>query len=198
MEFIGFDIETTGTLSHTDRIVEIAGVKFKNGRPAEIFSELVGIDIEMPEEASRVNGITDKMLEGKPPIQEVLPRFSEFCRDIILVAHNAIFDFQFLNHVIQEKNLMAPEGMVLDTYNLARKTFPGLTNYKLATLCSYLKIDSKKFHRAEADSISCGYLFQNILEKLPYQKDLKQIIKFSGKTPLKFPKNFSVGQLSLF
>ena len=197
MEFIGFDLETTGILSHVDQIVEIAAVRFKDGKPTESFQQLVSIDIAMPKEASAINGITDEMLKGQPSIEETLPKFAHFCRDTIMVAHNAVFDFQFLAHVIQEKRLPSPQGIVLDTYNLSRKIFPGLSNYKLVTLCDYLKINSKEFHRAKADSISCGYLFANILTKLPSQ-DLKQIIKFSGKAPLKFPKNFFEGQMSLF
>ena len=197
MEFIGFDIETTGTLSHIDHVVELAGVRFKEGKPVESFAQLIGIDISMPKEASAINGITDEMLEGQPPLKEVLPLFSKFCKDTVMVAHNAVFDFQFLVRAVQELRLPAPQGLVLDTYNLSRKVFPGLTNYKLATLCDYLKINSDKFHRAEADSISCGYLFQNILQKLPVQS-LNQLVKFSGKAPLRFPKNFNEGQLSLF
>ena len=197
MEFIGFDLETTGVLSHIDQIVEIAGVRFKDGKPVETFQQLVSIDISMPKEASAINGITDEMLKGQPSVEEVIPKFVQFCRDTVMVAHNAVFDFQFLSHAIQEKKLPSPQGMVLDTYNLSRRIFPGLSNYKLVTLCDYLKINSKQFHRAEADSISCGYLFANILKKLPSQ-DLKQVIKFSGKAPLKFPKNFFEGQMSLF
>ena len=81
-------------------------------------------------------------------------------------------------------------GLVLDTYNLARKTFPGQVNYKLATLCSYLKIKSETFHRAQADALACGRLFQSILKKLPFET-LEEIINFSGKKTSKISRNLS-------
>ena len=125
------------------------------------------------------------------------PNLLIFAGNTLLVAHNAVFDFQFLSRAVSECRSPAPGGRVLDTYNLARKVFPGQVNYKLATLCSYLKINSGKFHRAGADALACGRLFQCILKKLPFDT-LEEIINFSGKKPLKFPEVFEDGQLSFF
>lgn len=197
MEFIGFDIETTGTLSHVDHIVEIAGVRFQEGQVTDTYQSLVSINGPMPKEAAAINGITDEMLKGQPPIDEVLPEFADFCGNTLMVAHNAVFDFQFISRAVLECRSLAPGGLVLDTYNLSRKIFPGQVNYKLATLCSYLKINSGKFHRAGADALACGRLFQCILKKLPFDT-LEEIINFSGKKPLKFPEVFQEGQLSFF
>lgn len=198
MNFISFDLETTGTLSHADHIVEVAAVKFENFKPVDSYQSLIQIQVPMPEQATAVNGITDEMLKGQPPLKEVLPQFVEFCGDSLLLAHNAIFDFQFLVRAIRESHGQAPKGFVLDTCHLSRKTFPGLPNYKLTTLCKHLKISSQKFHRAKEDAMSCGQLFVKILEELPFSHDLKEVIKFSGKAPLKFPKFFTEGQMSLF
>ena len=197
MDFISFDIETTGTLSHVDLIVEISAVKFIKGKPQDVFQSLVSIDKPMPIEASRVNGITDDMLKGQPSIEEVLPKFAFFCKADLLVAHNAIFDFQFLAKAIQEHQSPSPQGLILDTYSLARKVFPQALNYKLATLCEHLKIKTGSFHRAEADATACGELFKCILQKLE-GRDLKQIIQFSGRKALKFPQKILDKQLSFF
>ncbi len=198
MEFISFDLETTGILSHDDHIVEIAAIRFKNGEVLDSYHRLVSIDSPIPEQAIAIHGITDEMLEGQASIDKILPEFAEFCGDKLMIAHNAIFDFQFLVRAIQECQQPSPKGFVLDTCNLSRKTFPGLVNYKLSTLCKYLKIAFKESHRAEADAMSCGNLFVKILEKLPFSDDLEEIIKFSGKAPLKFPRSFMEGQLPLF
>ena len=201
-DFVSFDLETTGTLSYADHIVEVAAVRFENGRPKEVFQKLAGIDIPMPEQATAVNGITDEMLAGKPPIKEILPEFAGFCGKSLLVAHNAPFDFQFLLRAIQEFHQPAPQGLVLDTCQLARRAFPGLVNYKLATLCGYLKIASSEFHRAEADAASCGQLFAKILEKTSCAEcspeDIKKLIQISGRPALQFPQIYREGQLSLF
>ncbi len=198
MEFVSFDLETTGILSQVDHIIEIAAVKFKNDEVVESYQRLISIDIPIPEQAVAIHGITDEMLKGQKSIDEILPEFAEFCGDKLMIAHNAIFDFQFLSRAVQEYQQPSPKGLVLDTCNLSRKAFPGLVNYKLSTLCEYLKISFKELHRAEADAMSCGYLFVKILEALPFSEDVKQVIKFSGKAPLKFPRSFMEGQLPLF
>ena len=198
-DFISFDLETTGTLSHMDHIIEIGAVRFKEGQVDDTFQQLVSIDIPIPEQASKVNGITDDMLKGHPPIQEVLPKFADFCDSELMVAHNAPFDFQFLLRVIEEHQSSAPKGLVLDTCQLARKTFPGLANYKLATLCDYLKISANGFHRAESDALNCGHLFLHILEKNSFvTTDVKPFAQLAGRAPLKFPDNYLEGQMAFF
>lgn len=199
MEFISFDLETTGTLSHLDLIVEIGAVRFKEGQVVENYQQLVSIDRPIPEQASAVNGITDDMLKDQPSIEEVLPSFAEFCGDHLLVAHNAPFDFQFLLRSIEETSSPAPRGLVLDTCQLARKSFPGLANYKLSTLCSYLNIASDGFHRAKADAMCCGHLFIEILKKQSLEaRDIQELVKIAGRAPLKFPDFRVEGQMDFF
>lgn len=199
MEFISFDIETTGILSHLDRIVEIGAVRFVNGEVKDKYQQLVSIGQPIPQEATAINGITDKMLEQQPPIEEVLPAFSDFCGSSLMVAHNAPFDFQFLLRAIEESRSPAPRGIVLDTCQLARRSFPGLANYKLSTLCDYLKIPANDFHRAESDACYCGHLFVHILKKNSFSvNDVQEIIKFSGRQALKFPYSQWEGQMEFF
>lgn len=198
-DFVSFDLETTGTLSHLDDIVEIGAVRFRDGVMEDSFSQLVAIEGSIPEAASRVNGITDEMLKGQPPIQSVISEFTKFCGADVLVAHNAPFDFQFLLRVVQECHAPAPQGLILDTCQLARKSFPGMANYKLSTLCEYLKISSNNFHRAESDALFCGKLFVHILEKNSCStKDIMPLIKLSGRAALKFPDNYLEGQMNFF
>lgn len=199
MNFVSFDLETTGTLSHLDHIVEIGAVRFVEGQAEDTYQQLISIGQPIPEQASAVNGITDEMLKGQPPIEEVLPAFSEFCADSLMVAHNAPFDFQFLLRAVEEHRSPAPRGLILDTCQLARKSFSGLVNYKLSTLCNHLKIPASDFHRAEADALHCGQLFVHILKKNSFSlSDLKKIIKFSGRSALRFPDFQLEGQLNFF
>ena len=198
-DFVSFDLETTGTLSHLDHIIEIGAVRFKDGKVEDSYQQLISIDISIPEQASKINGITDDMLKDQPSIQEALPEFVDFCNSNLMVAHNAPFDFQFLLRAIEEHQSVAPRGLVLDTCQLARKTFPGLANYKLSTLCNYLKIDSSNFHRAESDALSCGHLFLHILKQNSFStNEIKALIQLSGRAPLKFPDNYLEGQMAFF
>lgn len=191
MRFIAFDLETTGTLPGVDQIVEIGAVLFdETGEPLTVFNTLIDPGIPMPEGASRVNGITDDMLVGKPNIAEVLDAFAEFCGDEIIVAHNAPFDAQFLSSDIKKYESTAPGGVILDTCNMARKVYPGLANYKLGTLVQHLQIPAKGFHRAEEDASYCGILFAKMVARLSQhgEPSIATLIGLTGKPELRFPK----------
>jgi DNA polymerase III subunit epsilon len=192
MRFIAFDLETTGTLPGVDQICEIGAVAYdENGTPETIFATLINPGIPMPEGASRVNGITDDMLVGKPLITDVLDAFAEFCGDTTLVAHNAAFDTQFLTADIKKHETTAPRGIVLDTLPLARKVYPGLANYKLGTLIQHLQIPATNFHRAEEDAAYCGQLFHKMITRLSpngVPPTLTTLISYTGKSELRFPQ----------
>ncbi len=199
MNFVALDVETTGTLSYVDHIVELAAVRFSDGKEEDSFSTLINPGVPIPEEASRVNGITDEMLKGKPVIGDVLADFSGFCAHYPLVAHNAIFDFQFISSALEKCYCVAPTGPLFDTYALSKKVFPGLSNYKLSTLVEYLKIPVSQFHRAKQDAWACGQVFDCILKKIKTSEylDLKKLSQLTGKKELRFPV-LKARQLSLF
>jgi DNA polymerase-3 subunit epsilon len=98
--FVVFDLETTGLDPKKDKIVEIGAVKFDQSGIISRFSALINPGIPMPFAASKVNHITDKMLEGKPSIKDALPDFIRLIDDAILVAHNSQFDSSFINEAL--------------------------------------------------------------------------------------------------
>jgi DNA polymerase III subunit epsilon len=189
MRFISFDLETTGFIAGVDRIIELGAVRYVNGVVDSVYATLVDPQIDIPEGASRVNGISNEMVKGKPTIDALLPSFAEFCGDDILVAHNAPFDYQFLNADVIKHEVRAPRGTVLDTCVMARKLIPGLPNYKLGTLVQHLNIPAGEFHRAEEDANYCGQLFIKMIEKMSgglILPPLENLISLSGKSELKF------------
>lgn len=191
MEFIAFDLETTGTLAGVDRIVEIGAVRFVGNKVGAVFSTLVDPKVPIPEEASRVNGITNDMVEGKPTIDRLLEPFAEFCEDLVIVAHNALFDAQFLTADVKKYESPAPKGTIIDTLSMSRKVFPGLPNYRLGTLVQHLDIPSGTFHRAEEDASYCGHLFIKMVEKISGFAEMppvENLIALTGKPELRFPQ----------
>ena len=158
--------------------------------PEATFSTLVDPKRHIPEDASRVNGITDDMVVGKPLIQDLLGPFAEFCGDDPLVAHNAPFDAQFLVADIKKYEVPAPKGIVLDTLPISRKVFPGLANYKLGTLIQHLNIPAGQFHRAEEDASYCGNLFLHILNKVSSggEVPIENLVALTGKPEFTFPQ----------
>ncbi|MCF7848523.1 MAG: 3'-5' exonuclease [Kiritimatiellales bacterium] len=191
MNFVAFDLETTGTNPLGDRIVEIGAVRFVDGIPADTFGILVNPGIPIPPEASAVNGISDDMVRNQPPVEDVLGTFSDFCGALPLVAHNAPFDFKFMLQAVKTHKARAPKGVVLDTLSMAREVFPGMFNYKLGTLVRHFGFPGGNFHRAEEDSAYCGMLFQHIfqtLEKRPDPVVIEDLIRMTGKTEMRFPQ----------
>ncbi len=190
MRFIAFDLETTGTVSSVDRIVEVGAVRFVDGLPDAIFSTLVDPQIPIPPGASRINQIYDSMVQGKPTIETLLESLTEFCGDDVLVAHNAPFDVQFLISDYKKYELPTPRGVVLDTLPMSRKVFPGLANYKLGTLVQHLKIQATEFHRAEEDASHAGQLFLEILKQTTVNAeppDISNLVLLTGKPAYYFP-----------
>lgn len=190
MEFIAFDLETTGTVPGVDRIVEIGAVRFQNGEPVSMFSTLVDPQIPIPPGASAVNGISDDMVRGKPLIDTLLESFVDFCAAAPMVAHNANFDAQFLIADFKRHENPTPRGVILDTLPIARKVFPGLPNYRLSTLIQHLKIPAGQFHRAEDDATACGRLFLEMYKRISVNGQppaVDNLVALTGKPASYFP-----------
>ncbi len=202
MDFIAFDLETTGVDPSKDHIIEIGAVKFSDSQVVDGYGQLINPGCPIPAEAKAVNGITDDMVLDKPIIEDVLPEFATFCEDLPLVAHNASFDYKFLLRDINKFRSLSPRGCVLDTLALSRRVFPGMANYKLWTLVRHFDFPSGAFHRAEEDSSYCGLLFAKIVETLIKRKEpysLDDLQKLIGKPPMTFPVfGMESDQLDLF
>ncbi|MBU0677589.1 MAG: 3'-5' exonuclease [Verrucomicrobia bacterium] len=191
MNFIAFDLETTGIAPEADRIVELGAVRFVDGEPQGTFTTLVNPECPIPFDASRVSGITDDMVRGQPKITEVLPKFADFCGDLDLVAHNAKFDYRFVLAAVKRHKTRAPEGVVLDTFALGKKIYPGMSNYRLGTLVDHFKIPSGTFHRAEEDAGYCGLVFIKIIEALKASNhacDVPDLIELMEMPEMRFPQ----------
>ena len=192
MDFIAFDLETTGLSSGINQITEVGAIKYKNGKPDSLFCTLVNPQQSIPPEASKVTGITDDMVRDKPSIDKLLDPFTQFCAGLPLFAYNASFDFQFLAADIKKHKSSAPKGPVVDILALCRSTFKGLPNYKLGTMADHLKIkDEGSFHRAGADAYYCAevllHVFRkhfNSLEEISVEK----VLKISGRNPVFLPQ----------
>ncbi len=185
--FVAFDIETTGLIAGVDRIAELAAVAFRGETVLEELARLVDPGISMPPAAGQVNGITDDMLRGAPPVREVLPDFLSFLSQGTPVAHNAQFDVAFLRADIESLGLSPPGGPVLDTRGLARRAFPGRFSYSLERLARDLGLETRGAHRALADAQACRRLFQSCVEVLGKGEELpvEELARLSGR-PLDF------------
>ncbi len=130
------------------------------------------------------------MVQDKPTIDQMLGRFTNYCGDMPLVAHNARFDFKFMLKAYKEHQMPAPTGVTLDSFTLAKTVVRGLPNYRLETLIRFYKIPSTTFHRAVEDAEYCGKVFQRILDALRVggtNINPKSLASLTGMKPLEFP-----------
>ena len=119
----------------------------------------------MPEEAGKVNGITDAMLKDKPLIAAVFPDFFDFIGTGVLVAHNAPFDINYVNAELKRSGKPPLSNKVVDTRIFAKEVFPGLSSYALQDLAVQFGITALEAHRAEDDARVCMELFEKILSR---------------------------------
>lgn len=138
-----FDTETTGLEPHLGhRVIEIAALELINDLPTgRHFHALINPGRDIPEEATRVHGFTAAHLRDKPDFGSVASDLAAFLGEGNLVAHNAPFDFAFLDAEFTRSGLarLDPARMV-DTLALAKTRFPGLPN-SLDALCRRFGID---------------------------------------------------------
>ena len=138
-----FDTETTGLDPMAgDRVIEVAALELVNDLPTgRHFHALVHPQRDIPEGATRVHGLTIDKLEGKPLFGEIADGLLEFLGDGKLVAHNAPFDFGFLNAEFSRVGHPPLDAArMVDTLVLAKARFPGMPN-SLDALCRRFGID---------------------------------------------------------
>ncbi|WP_406696063.1 exonuclease domain-containing protein [Singulisphaera sp. Ch08] len=156
-QYVAFDLETTGLVAETDRVVEIGAVRFDaSGHELGRFECLVHPERPMSPAAQAIHGISDADLVGALPARDVLPQFLEYLGDprtTLLLAHNAAFDAGFLGRELALIGRDASEYAVVDTLALARRMIPEARDHRLDTLARLFSLDPDGPHRALADSL---------------------------------------------
>ena len=143
MREIIFDTETTGIFpGDGHRIVEIGAVemigKVVTGKS---FHTYIDPCRQMPKDAQAVHGLSTAFLTGQPVFEMIIDEFLTFIGDDPLVAHNAVFDMEFLNWELKRANMpLIPHTRAIDTLEIARKKHPGGKN-TLDGLCSRYNVD---------------------------------------------------------
>ena len=164
-DFISFDLETTGLNPDKDKITEIAACRFINGEFTEEFTTLINPGIPIPKNITALTGITNKMVEDAPSINDALPDFMKFIGSTPLVAQNINFDYNFINKNLQGSNSQFSEIPLYDTLSLARGFIYFYNSFSLGSLCDYYGIKIENAHRASADALCTGKLFVYLLQE---------------------------------
>lgn len=161
--FVIFDLETTGTAYNRDKIIEIGAVKMTGGKMTETFSCLIDPEMHIPEDATKVNNITDDMVSGSHTIKEVLPDFFKFCDGAIMVSYVIDFDFNFISFVGKQLGY-AFTHKTFDAFVLAKEKMKGVRNYKLTTIAKELGVVLDNAHRAVFDAVAAAEVMRKLLK----------------------------------
>lgn len=148
------DFETTGLSPDMgDRVTEVAALRIVGGRVVERYVSLINCNARIPSFITGLTGITQAMVDGAPPVAQVVPRLLEFIGGDALSAHNASFDEKFLHAESARLGLTPAHQGLVCSLKLSRRIFPGLASYKLGLLSGQLGIAFKSAaHRAESDA----------------------------------------------
>ena len=166
MREIVFDTETTGLNPMSgDRMVEIGCVEmFNRVETGRHFHAYFNPERDMPFEAQEVHGLSNLFLSDKPRFAETVEELLTFIEDSPLVAHNAGFDFGFLNFELQRcgRPAVSMQRMV-DTLTLARSKHPG-AKHSLDALCVRFGID--RSHRVKHGALLDAQLLAQVYVEL--------------------------------
>ena len=166
-DYVVFDLETTGLSPNSDRIVEIAGVRVRDGNITEEFTSLVDPQCEIPESAIVVHGITNEAINNAPKLDKALREFEEFLDDDVLVGQNIVrFDMRFMWRDYPEIFGKTLANDYLDTLRIARRLLPNLKNHGTSSLCDYYGIDQTGAHRALFDCRMTQKIYENLGKQL--------------------------------
>lgn len=174
---IVLDTETTGLDYTREKMVEFAAVRLENGKIKDDFQTLINPHQHIRKSSMAIHGITPEMVEDAPSEEEVMPKILEFIGDYPIVAHNAIFDYMFLNEAslrVCGKELTNPR---VDTQQMFKEVYPELESHGLEALTQKFNVDLSNHHRAMADTMGLALAYPQ-LKKLYLQKydwEVKQL-----------------------
>lgn len=161
MNYVVFDIETTGLNPKYEKIIELGAARVQNGEVTDTFSTFVNPGKSLPERIVELTGIYDTDVINAPYIEEVLDSFIDFVAEDILLGHNLIFDYSFVKKaaVNQKKNF---DRNGIDTLKIARRFLTDLESRRLSSLCAYYNIYLEA-HRALNDALATHELYQRLV-----------------------------------
>jgi DNA polymerase-3 subunit epsilon len=166
MREIVFDTETTGlSPERGDRLVEIGCVELVNKvETGRHFHCYFNPERSMPAEAQAVHGLSEAFLADKPRFADKVAELIDFIADSPLVAHNAAFDFGFLNWELESTGQPAVcMTRMIDTLAIARTRHPG-AKHSLDALCTRYGID--RSHRVKHGALLDAQLLAQLYVEL--------------------------------
>ena len=198
---IVLDTETTGLDYTRERMVEFAAVRLENGKIKQEFQTLINPQQHIRKSSMAIHGITQEMVEEAPTEEEVLPKILEFIGDYPIVAHNAIFDFSFLNEA--KKRVMGEElkNPRIDTQVMFKEIAPDLESHGLEALTNRFNVELNNHHRAMADTMGLALAYPKLkklyLQRLDWQRKQLENVDYLFDRYLRIQQSIATMQAEL-
>ncbi|MDY4035268.1 MAG: PolC-type DNA polymerase III, partial [Streptococcus dysgalactiae] len=177
--YVVFDVETTGLSAMNNDLIQIAASKMFKGNIVEQFDEFIDPGHPLSAFTTELTGITDKHLQGAKPLVTVLKAFQDFCKDSILVAHNASFDVGFMNANYERHDLPKITQPVIDTLEFARNLYPEYKRHGLGPLTKRFQVSLDHHHMANYDAEATGRLLFIFLKDAREKHGIKNLLQLN-------------------
>ena len=166
---IVLDTETTGLDYTREKMVEFAAVRLENGKIKDEYQTLINPEQHIRKSSIAIHGITPEMVEDAPTEAEVMPKILEFIGNYPIVAHNAIFDYSFLNEASIRTTGNELKNERIDSQQMFKEIYPDLESHGLEALTNKFNVELNNHHRAMADTMGLALAYPK-LKKLYLQK----------------------------
>lgn len=174
--FIFLDTETTGDAPYRDKIIELSAIKVRGDEILGSFDHLIDPQIQIPEISTEITGITQDMVRGKPKFRDIADDFLAFLGSDIVVAHNADFDRQFVNHELMMAGKPTINNGQICTWKLSKRILPKQEKYSLEYLADSYGINKGSAHRALDDTKTAWKVFLKMMD-IMRQRNLTSFAK---------------------
>jgi DNA polymerase-3 subunit epsilon len=197
-EFVIFDTETTGlNVKRGDRIVSISAVRLKEGRIdlSDAFHEIINPDRDIPSASAVIHEILPRMVNGKPTIEHILPKFIAYIGSSVLVAHHEWLDMSFLNREMARLYGIPIQNIVVDTavldHALRAKKTPASTiatikiDSTLGAVAERYHVAVEGLHSSFWDALATAQIFQQMVKEVQRLGilSLKDLLKLAHTLP---------------
>ena len=164
LPFAVVDVETTGTVPESgDRITEIAVVRVQGGVVGASYARLVNPQRAIPGYITMLTGISTAMVRDEPPFRDRAPEIRALLDGAVFTAHNAAFDWRFVQAELLRSAVPPLDGPRLCTVRLARLVLPQLPRRSLDAVTAHFGIRIEARHRAAGDALATAHALCHLL-----------------------------------
>lgn len=168
------DVETTGHSAKFGKITEIACIRYENGKEVDRLVTLLDPQVDIPYSIEMITGISNDLVRGSPYFHEIAEKVDEIFEGATLVAHNARFDFGFIQSEMERCGLtFNPEYIC--TARLSRNLFKQYRSHNLSVIIDRFNFKCEARHRALGDTLVLVQFAKYLDKEVEKEKLLKAL-----------------------